>query len=166
MIENLTTKVQEFADFANNYSGYSFANDVAKKMADELHVDYVLVGVLTNPQQDQVKTVSLYSNGNFLPEMVYKLEGTPCENVIGRNICYYPLHIQELFPEDKELKDLNIESYVGAPLFDESRRPIGIIVLMHSKVIEDIQSVEAILKVITPTLEECIDLKESSSGGW
>jgi hypothetical protein len=52
-----------------------------------------------------------------------ELEGTPCENVVGKALCCYPDRIQERFPRDLFLSERGVESYVGTPLFDNQHRP-------------------------------------------
>ncbi len=148
------------ASFVQNYTGNNFVNDVAAFLADTLKVDYVLIGKLQNQDCTSVETVSLYAKGGHAGQMVYKLHGTPCENVVGRNLCYYPKGVQDLFPDDKELADLGIESYIGSPLFDEKRQPMGLIVLMHSQTIPNPENVQEVLQEVTKRTEE--DLRKAS----
>lgn len=66
-------------------------------------------------------------DGEFVEDYVYDLKGSPCENVASEGICYFPENIINLFPEDDELQQLNVESYLGAPIKDQSGKSIGIL---------------------------------------
>ncbi|WP_276132469.1 GAF domain-containing protein [Polluticoccus soli] len=80
--------------------------------------------------------------------MTYSLYGTPCENVVGRNCCYFPSGVQQMFPDDKELQDLKIESYIGTPLMHPNGEPLGLIVLMNESKIQHAGAIELALSSI------------------
>ncbi|MZH02015.1 MAG: hypothetical protein F3745_01030 [Nitrospinae bacterium] len=65
------------------------------------------------------------------------MSGTPCENVVGESLCSHSCDVWKSFPEDKLLADLKIESYIGIPLNDSSNNPLGILLAMHDKPIND-----------------------------
>lgn len=154
-ISSLVTEnlVNECASFAKNYSSGQFFNDLALFLADKTGVEFVLIGHLENGQVNKVNTLALYAHGKLVDNMSYTLAGTPCENVMGRNCCYYPSGVQQMFPEDKELQDLNIDSYIGVPLFDSNKNPLGIIVLMHSRKITGAALIEKALSAVIPRTE-------------
>ncbi|HYF04017.1 MAG TPA: GAF domain-containing protein [Patescibacteria group bacterium] len=139
-------------EFSDSYAGSDFLQDISLILSETLGVSYVLIGRLIPP--DSICTLTLLAHGSIVPNMEYKLSGTPCDNVVGRSLCYYPCNIQALFPDDKELQELGIESYIGTPLFDENNRPIGLIVLMHTETIEEPELVESILQYITPRVQK------------
>jgi len=146
--------LSEIGSFAQEHSGANFVSDAACLLAEKLGVSYVLIGKLVPPENNTVRTVALYASGRLVENMEYSLFGTPCENVVGRNMCYYPFGVQALFPTDKELKDLAVESYMGVPLFGAEREPMGLIVLMHTDTISEAAFVESALKLLAPRLEQ------------
>lgn len=148
--ENL---VNECVTFTGLYRGDNYFNDLALFLAEKTGVEYVLIGYLENGQMNKVSTVALYAHGKLVNNMSYTLAGTPCENVMGRNCCYYPSGVQQMFPGDKELQELNIDSYIGAPLFDNDKNPLGIIVLMNSKKIGNAGIIEKALDAIASRTE-------------
>jgi PAS domain S-box-containing protein len=64
-------------------------------------------------------------------------------------MCAYPTGVQILFPDDILLKQMQIEGYVGYPLFDTKRKPIGIIVLLSNNPIENLELTTTLLKIFS-----------------
>ena len=145
--------VSDCTVFACSYSGGNYFGDLAVFLANKVNVEYVLIGHLENENKHKVSTVALYAHGKLVNNMTYALPGTPCENVVGRNCCYYPAAVQQMFPTDQELKDLNIHSYIGSPLFDSNRNPLGIIVLMSTTTIRNAGMIEKALTALAPRTE-------------
>lgn len=146
-------KLDSFADecrkFAETYKGNQFFRAMARFIAKNTGVSYVLVGYPIQGDLNRIRTAVLYAGGKFVEKYEYDLYGTPCENVIGRNCCYYPTNIQNLFPEDKELENLNIDSYLGLPVFGSDEKPCGLLVVMDSQIIRHAGKVEEGLQALT-----------------
>jgi PAS domain S-box-containing protein len=125
----------------------NFFDALAQYLGETLDVDYVVIDRLDeNP--DIAETVALYAKGAIVPNMRYALKGTPCENVMGRRLCVYPLGVQQLFPEDTLLAEMGVASYIGIPLWDSSGRPTGLIALMDSKPLPDAASATQLLQLV------------------
>ena len=124
-----------------------FFPGLAAFLAEKLGVDYALVDELL-PDHRRARTVGLYAAGEILPNMEYDLQGTPCENVMGKGLCWYPRDIQRLFPEDLMLQQMGAESYLGIPLWDSRGNPIGLIAVMGRKPIRDRDLAESVLQMV------------------
>jgi PAS domain S-box-containing protein len=112
-----------------------------------LKVDYALIDKLGD-EPGTAETVGLYAHGNILPNLSYTLTGTPCENVIGKEICIYHQSVQQLFPEDGLLVDMKVEGYLGVPLWDSAGQPIGLIALLDSKPLAHADQAIAMIKLV------------------
>lgn len=130
-----TTKSDEFLRALSKFLGQLF------------EVDYVLINKYSIKEPNQTETVAVYSQKGFLPNMSYNLAYTPCENVIGSKLCSYPDNIQGKFPKDELLVQMNVNSYMGIPLWSSNGDPIGLIAIMDSKPIENPKSIETILQI-------------------
>jgi len=113
--------------------GISYLRALVAALSKELGVKFVLIGELFGQERGWVRTVVLCVDGRFVDNIDYALEGTPCGYVVGQKICVYPEGVAAIFPDDKLLVDMGVEGYAGAPLFDLSRVPIGIIACLHDK---------------------------------
>jgi len=115
-----------------NLTGKSFFEAVSKHIAKEMELDYVFIGELIE-SKDSVRVLGGCAYGEAMGELTYTLNETPCRNVIGKSICFYPDKIQEIFPNDLLLNQLSIEGYIAAPLFDNEQKSLGIIVALNTK---------------------------------
>jgi len=128
--------------------GQEFLKEVTKYLSEIFKVNYVLISEYTKQEPNRVKTIAFYGKGSLLPNTSYKLAHTPCENVVDNKICIYPKNIQNIFPKDKLLKQLNVESYIGIPLWSSISEPIGLIAILDDKEIKDTKTIEIVLQIV------------------
>jgi diguanylate cyclase (GGDEF)-like protein/PAS domain S-box-containing protein len=124
-----------------------FLDTLARYLGETLEVDYVIIDKLSE-DPDYAETVALYAKGDIAPNIRYHLTDTPCENVMGRDFCCYPKQVQQRFPRDELLAQMDAESYAGTPLWDSDGRPIGLIAVLHGKPLPDPVIVEQLLKIV------------------
>lgn len=81
-----------------------------------------------------VATTRVYlADGTQAANMAYELRGSPCEKVINDNMmCSFSQGIQQRFPEDVALRELNAESYIGIPLQARNGQIVGVLALLYS----------------------------------
>lgn len=66
----------------------------------------------------RVRTLAFWTGGEFTENIEYALDGTPCKDVIGGELCFYAETVQTLFPKHKYLVEFGAESYIGCSLSD------------------------------------------------
>jgi signal transduction histidine kinase len=113
-------------------TGEDFFRSLVRSLTSALEADFALVGELT-PDLGSVKTLAVCADARIIENTVYELRGTPCEGVVSRDACYYAAGIQELFPEDAMLRELGMQSYLAAPLMDETGQPLGLIAVLNRR---------------------------------
>lgn len=107
--------------------GNAFFEGASRRLSELLGLDYVFVGQL-NAAGDGVELLAGWGAGAPMAPLSYALEGTPCANVNKHGSALHCRAVQQLFPRDRLLAEMDIESYVGSTLFDGRRRPLGILV--------------------------------------
>jgi PAS domain S-box-containing protein len=122
-----------------------FLSRLVQYLGRTLSVDYVFIGQLKDAQT--VQTSGLYAKGKIAPDLEYSRRGTPCHNVIGNVLCHYPERLQEMFPEDALLVEMGAQSYLGIPLMDSAGRSIGLMAILDSKPMPDVQLATALLQI-------------------
>jgi signal transduction histidine kinase len=128
-------------------TGEEFFRSLVRSLASTLGANFAMVGELTEDLQS-VRTIAICASGQLIGNTVYQLKGTPCEAVVNRKACYYPSSVQELFPQDEMLRDLDMHSYLGAPLVGSEGKPLGVIAVLHQHpMAEEFIEAEAILTV-------------------
>jgi len=114
-------------------TGSDFFRSLVRHLADALQVKYAFITECTDSTNTQVRTLAFWKGENFRENFAYLLTGTPCESVIGGEVCCYYEHIQSLFPDDNDLVELEAESYLGVPLHDSSGNILGHLSVMDDK---------------------------------
>jgi hypothetical protein len=131
----------------------SYLRQVAAFIAKNTQVQYVLIGALS-PDGFQIETKAFIKDYQEQPNIAYPLQHTPCDHVITQRFCYYPNNVQQLFPFDIELQELNIESYLGSIFLDENNEPMGLIALMSDGKLQNAAFAEHLVLVLSPSIEE------------
>lgn len=127
--------------------GPKFFRSLVKSLSSSLGFKYAFIAETINNGQESVKTLAVWAGSGFIANFEYKLVGTPCENIVGKKMCFYPQNARELFPKDHLLRELEVESYGGIPLFASSGQALGLLVVMEDKEMENVPLAEAMLTI-------------------
>jgi PAS domain S-box-containing protein len=151
--------LKQINDSLSVKTGSSYFSEFTKFCCETVGVKYALVGIFSF-EKNEVDTISFRADNAEVHDYKYKLENTPCDVVLKGGDCSYSNNIQNYFPKDETLKKFGIISYLGIPLMDENKLPIGIIALMDDKPMEDILYKEKLLRFLAPrTTNELISIK-------
>ena len=127
--------------------GEDFFETLVHSLTEALGVKYALIGKLSDNSSSAITTLAIWADGKLSGNFDYDLADTPCGNVVGRKMCSYPKAVQEQFPEDVLLGEMGVESYVGAPLFDADENPMGLLAIMDTKPIRQVELAQSILSL-------------------
>ncbi len=112
-------------------------------------MEYAFVGELST-SREKIRAVGALTSGETTElSFEYDLSGTPCERVVGQDICIIPSGVQEKFPNDHTLEELMIEAYIGYPLFDNSDQPLGLVVLLDNKPVGNPETAVSLIKIFS-----------------
>ncbi|MGH1463316.1 MAG: bifunctional diguanylate cyclase/phosphodiesterase [Neptuniibacter sp.] len=144
----VTNSIQKLNEATSSKIGQEYFEAVVEYLAKALAVDYVFIGELAD-NRTSIDTLVVCAKGHIVENITYDLLGTPCEKVAGHQSCFYPDNAQKLFPNDHLLEEMGVISYLGAPLFSSSGKPIGIIVALDSKPMTNNESIQAYFDLVT-----------------
>ncbi|OKL38699.1 hypothetical protein [Pontibacter flavimaris] len=131
----------------------AYLSEIASFISEHTGAKYILIGQLSE-DREHIHTLVFMEDKKLLDNYTYPLKGTPCEVALAHRFCYHPFDVAPSFPEDKELQDLQIESYLGSILLSEENEPIGLAALMDVKQIENAAFAEHLITVLSPAIEE------------
>ena len=143
-------------------TGKEFFLKVSQHLVNTLGVDYAFIGELVKGQ-DKVQVVGGYGKGDVLEPFAYDLALTPCENVSGKRPCSYLTDVQALFPEDQLLIDMDIDAYIGIPIFGHSGQALGIMVLLHGGRIRDEQVMLSMVQIFSERVSAEIERSQAEN---
>ncbi|MFQ5674871.1 MAG: PAS domain S-box protein [bacterium] len=127
-------------------TGDAFFYSLVQHLAKTLEADYSFVGRLT-PDGEKVTTIAVCAQGEIADNFEYPLADTPCANVAGQKLCAYPSSVQQKFPRDHLLAEMQIDGYIGTPLFDSAGRGIGIMVVLYLQPIQNLDIATSMLQI-------------------
>jgi len=125
-----------------------FFYELVKYLGESLGVAYAFCDTIDPNDNTLVQTLALYANGEMSENISYNLKDTPCENVIGRTLCCYVDKVQQQFPRDQLLVDLDAESYAGIPLWAADGTPLGLIAIMDDKPLRVPDLIKTLLQIV------------------
>jgi hypothetical protein len=124
-----------------------FLKELVENLATITRVKYVLIAKATHQGgSDIVETITMWSHGKFVENIQFSLYGTPCKEILDGNVRFYSEGVQELFPEDEELKAMDAEGYLGCPILSSSGQSFGYIAILDTSPLENEQKLLSIVQ--------------------
>ena len=78
------------------------------------------------PEKHRFRAIAFWLGGQMLRNYEMEIEGSPCEVVIQQlRLVHYTDELQELFRNDKDVREIGAVSYMGVPLLDANREVLG-----------------------------------------
>jgi formate hydrogenlyase transcriptional activator len=105
-------------------TGEEFFQSLVKHLAAAIDAQYAFVAEFAGVPT-RVRTVAFWMKEHIGENMEWDLAGTPCEDVVRGRLCHHPAGVAHMFPEDRPLEEMRIESYLGVPLFDQRGQVLG-----------------------------------------
>ncbi|BFU95644.1 MAG: hypothetical protein NTNFB02_23660 [Nitrospira sp.] len=112
-------------------TGGDFLRELVRRVAAALNIRYCFVGYLLPGAK--IRTLAFWTGDGHMDPVEYRLEGTPCEEVIAGKTCHYAQDVQNLFPRDRELVTMGVMGYLGVPLKDPKGAVLGHLAAMDVK---------------------------------
>ena len=112
--------------------GENFFRSLVQYLAISLKVDVAFVAQFT-PDRASVQTLSVWIGESHADNIEFATEGTPCKFVLSGEIQHFGDCVQDTFPSNELLKQLNARSYLAIPLIDDGGVVQGHLAVIDSK---------------------------------
>ncbi|QKJ23646.1 PAS domain S-box protein [Poseidonibacter lekithochrous] len=131
--------ISNILDIDQSIDGQLYLKEFIKNIAQNLNVKYALIGHPIGEDSNKIHTDVVWADDKFIDNFIYDLKGTPCEIVLtGERVCIHDSNVCVDFPDDQLLQDMNIDSYIGAPVISKNKSGISsILVLLDDKPMKD-----------------------------
>ena len=140
--------------FVEEYNEKDFITAACQYLYRILNIDHIHIGFTEeNSSFKQINTVINLYRGQVINNLCYSLNKSPFKQIFDEEFLYLPFGLSTMYPEYKILNKLNFESYIGMPLLNADDEPLGVIVLLHNRIIERGGFVEALLNAMLPRIE-------------
>jgi signal transduction histidine kinase len=126
--------LRSITDSTARARGDDFLRILVRDLAQALDVHYVIAGrVIGMAGGEGIRTLAVWGDAGYLPNMEYSLEHTPCQDVTAQSMCFHASGIQAAYPHDTLLVDLRADSYIGMPMIDTEGQTLGILSAIDTK---------------------------------
>ncbi|MFQ5343625.1 MAG: PAS domain S-box protein, partial [Anaerolineae bacterium] len=123
--------LQQIVEGTSSVVGEEFLRSLVKHLASILQTRFAFISRVVDPEGKRVALTAFWEGADYGECFEYDIEGTPCEQVVNKNLAFFPCGVQELFPDDLWLKEAGIVSYLAIPLFDSVGNALGHLGVMH-----------------------------------
>ncbi|HEY9810407.1 MAG TPA: response regulator [Halomicronema sp.] len=127
-------------------TGLEFFRSCVRYLAIVLRVRYAIVTHKIK-KTTKVRTLAFWLGETWSNDLEYDFGSTPCERVLAGQCCYYPDNLQTNFPQDQELIDLGVVSYLGIPLLGSNNEVLGHLCVMDTKPMKNDPNQQLILRI-------------------
>lgn len=141
--------------------GDAFFRALIQATISILEMRFAFVAECVEGARTRVRTLAYWRAGEFIDNLEFAVEGTPCKDVVEGAICYYPEGLRKFFPENKVIAKMGAESYCSVPLSDVSGNVIGHLVVMDNKPLGDKSSLLPILNILAARASLELERKQS-----
>jgi PAS domain S-box-containing protein len=126
-------------------TGDEFFRLLARYAAQSLGARYAFVAETLNENESQ--SLAYWEGSDFGAGFSYRFPGTPCQRVAQGYVCSTSSGLWEKYPEDKWLKQIGVESYIGVPMKNAQGQTVGHIAVLHTEPMEATEENVAVLKI-------------------
>jgi PAS domain S-box-containing protein len=140
--EMLSTMIKQ----TSKATGYSYFTVLTELLSKAFGVCTSMVATI-NPETNIATRIHCWHKSKELENLSFGLENSPSMNVLKGYSTFYPCNLKEMFPEDKIIRQLDIEGYMGTPVFNVSGEVCGLLILMDDKPMEEIPNSRYVLSI-------------------
>lgn len=134
--QQLGETLKALLNATNLTSNDQFLRSCVKDLANAYSAYFAFIGIFADESCLSIKTLAVWAGDKIEDNFCYRLRGTPCEDAMSRTVELVSSRAAQLYPEDKLLNELGVDSYFGSPLVAPSGETIGIIAVMDRKAMD------------------------------
>lgn len=147
IVDALTKLTSDFVTLR----GKQYYESICKYVVDNFDIDYAFIGTL-NQFSDQLEVQAGWALDKPFELVTFDLEGTPCKNVLSKNIAVYDEGIQKAFPKNKLLKQIQAQAYMGITLYNRDREPLGVFAVLSKNKFSETEHLQQLLKLFVESI--------------
>jgi formate hydrogenlyase transcriptional activator len=126
-------------------TGDEFFRLLARYAAQSIGARYSFVAQTLNENESQ--SLAYWEGADFGEGFSYRFPGTPCQRVAQGYVCSCGSGLADKYPEDKWLRQIGAESYIGVPMKNAQGKTLGHIAVLHTAAMEATEENIAVLKI-------------------
>jgi PAS domain S-box-containing protein len=128
-------------------SGADFFRSLTRHLAAAFQMKTAFVAELVPPDGALLRVLSVWSRGEDTPRFEYAVAGTPSERAIAEGMFHVSDGLAGRFSNDGIIREMGVVSYLGTPMFDTDRRPLGVLAVLHDAPFDATEDLKSTLAV-------------------
>jgi PAS domain S-box-containing protein len=134
--------LQSLMESTASLTGSDFFVYLAEGIAKALDVSHVYISKKVG---EILEPLAVYYDQQIHPNSIYQTANTPCLESMQRGNYYCPKDVQSHFPNDPNLVEMEVDSYLGLALKNESGETIGVFCILNRTAITNLKRAEILL---------------------
>lgn len=135
--QQIRNAIRLVVERTSRVTGNQFYDALVEHLALTLGVRCAMLAVVDDRNPYRVESLSYWADGALRENIRFDLSGTPCEAVLGGELCVCTRDAQCCFPDDEILRQQDTCSLLGAPLVDSNGSVFGILSVFHDAGLDD-----------------------------
>ncbi len=127
--------------------GDDFFISLVRSLSSALPAKYAFVCEVVDYSRTQCGIIASWDGENIISDSELNVFETPCEELASGVTSFYSDRVQELFPNDKILAEINAVSFAGVPFFNSAKKTMGFLAVADDKPIVDRERTISLLRV-------------------
>lgn len=144
--KKMQNALQQIAQGISSSIGDSFFKSLVTFIGNTLQIDCVLIAQLSDNKKS-AESLAIWKNGDLIDNIHYQIKNSPSEFVLDQNKTVLLENIHLNYPNDKFLKKMKINNYMGRPLLNSKGLPIGIIIILQQGEIKNLEFTKSVLEI-------------------
>jgi PAS domain-containing protein len=141
--------------------GTEFFSLLVNQLGVVLGADCVYIGEFLRGRVDRVRTLAAWAEGRRMETFDFPLAGTREAEVAKGTPCIYGRGALEAFPEDRLLRDLEADAWVGVPLNNSEGQICGIFAALYRQPLQlEANFVQSMLMIFAPRASAELNRKQ------
>jgi len=128
--------------------GDDFFRSCVRYLAELLGFRYTFIAKFVDEEKTRIRTLAFWNSETFLENIEYDITNTPCAEVLASDRLIIFNAVQQQFPDDRYLVDIEGQVYIGMPIVDPHGQVLGHLAAIDSQSLDvDAEDQELIFKI-------------------
>ena len=110
----LASEALDVSAIAPAETGEPLLRVLTEHLAKTIGARFAFLSEVVDQRTGFLRLIGLWTGEGFEESFEYDVDGTPCREVLRGALCLYPSDVQDSFPDDVWLKEIEAESYLAA----------------------------------------------------
>ncbi len=144
----LASEGPDVAAIAPAETGEPLLRALTEHLAKTVGARFAFLSEVVDQQAGRLRLIGLWTGERFEESFEYDVDGTPCREVLRGALCLSPADMQEFFPDDVWLKEIEAESNLALSMFSYAGDVIGHLGVIHDQSLDDASFAEHVVRAV------------------